>query len=628
MKFILTILTCLLLSCENSKQQQSSDLQLKNTNLERQEKVIAPDFMFNFLSNPDLENNTEEEEEEENKIILSRLHDKAENIVLPTSEGLDSVEDTYTNSEKKFDFYPLVVDPITKPVINKQDPITHSFVFGTSTVLKWLHHSEATHYRVYRRYITGNSFRLHADNVKEKEFVDYTTVAGQAYTFRVAAVTPIGEVVIGRKDIVVPSTPDTMKASPLPEPFTDPPHKTFEISVNTSTGEDLTNVIIEKFNAIPNGTPELYHKIKFTDENGRYWTEGDLANNPRGFKGVLPMIGRGYLILEGIDENFTTFYTTAPAVGFNTHPKQNTHSERAHFKLRQCVNIIFRNIAVEGGNIIEGQKVAEVKPVWWERDTPDTGAPAGAAVWHPGWELEHGFDVRNSKNIRFENVFVKGVFGDGIYWSHSSGVEIFNTTVEMTGRQGYGVSNKATNWKVIKSNSIAPRRAAFDMEAMKGGIINNGLIDGCKFYGHLVAGGSGPANNITIKNTGYQGGLRCLGSEENPRENWKIIDSYRMGKFGSGVTAVTFLYTHNVTFERNREAITTDQGRHGILIQDCSGEIRVVDNDFLNPSIIEVVDSGENVTIEGNTPQAKEIQLRSGEIKSLIVKRYNTPDRN
>lgn len=554
--------------------------------------------------------------------LLISCEGKTENISLPTAEGSGLLEATYTTSEETFDSLFLVGDQTSPPVLNEQEPLTHSFAFGTSTVLKWQHHPKASHYRIYRRYITGNSFTLHADSVKESEFIDYSTVAGQGYTFRVNAVTPTGEVVIGRKDVLVPSTPDAMQASPLPDPFTDPPHKTYEISINTSTGEDLTNVIIEKFNAIPNGTPELYHKIKFTDQNGRYWTEGDLANNPRGFKGVIPMIGRGYLILEGVDENFTTFYTKAPAVGFKTHPKQNTHSVRPHFKLRQCVNIIFRNIAVEGANIIEGQKIADpgLKPDWWERNTPDTGSPAGAAVWHPGWELEHAFDVRFSENIRFENVFVKGVFGDGIYWSHSNGVEIFNTNVDMTGRQGYGISNKASNWKIINSNSLNPRRAALDMEAMKGGVIDNGLIDGCKFYGHLVAGGSGPANNITIKNTGYQGGLRCLGSEEYPRENWKIIDSYRIGKYGSPVTAVTFLHTRNVTFERNKEAITDDQGRHGILIQNCSGEIRIVDNDFLNPSFIEVVNSGDNVTIEGNTPKAK-IKLRSGVIKPRIIKR-------
>lgn len=592
MKYILYILALLLISCEEA-QQQSTPGKVQGLDLQ----------VFNIYPSKYESSTTEKLEE----WMLSRF--KAKSGVFSPLEYNDELElnkGLYSSAEENLEVHLLVVDKTSNSIFEKQEPLAHSFVFGTSTKLDWHDHLEATHYRIYRRFITENSFRLHADNVKESEFIDYTTVAGEGYTFRVNAVTPNGEIEIGRKNIEVPPAPDAMQASPLPEPFTDPPHKTFEISINTSTGEDLTNVVLEKFNAIPNGTPELYHKIKFTDEKGRYWTEGDLANNPRGFKGVLPMIGRGYLILEGVDENFTTFYTKAPAAGFNTHPKQNSHSDRAHFKLRQCVNIIFRNIAVEGANTIEGNHITDPKlrPDWWERDTPDTGAPAGAGVWHPGWELEHAFDVRYSENIRFENVYVKGVFGDGIYWSHSNGVEIYNTNVDMTGRQGYGVSNKASNWKIVNSNSFNPRRAAFDMEAMEGGVIDNGLIDGCEFNGHLVAGGSGPANNITIRNTGYTGGLRCLGSEKYPRENWTIIDSYRMGKHGSGVTAVTFLYTNNVTFERNKEGITDDQGRHGIFIQNCSGEIRVVDNDFLNPSFIEVVNSGDNITIEGNTPKA------------------------
>lgn len=587
----------------------------------------------------------------------------------------------------------------------EENPVVHNIIFGTSVELDWFPHPKASSYIVFKKHVSMTSFVRVAQDIKEETYVDQSTTAGYHCFFKIAAQTEEGVKDIGTIEVKIPETPEIYNPQPFPETIPDNV-KVFQVVADIDSEEDQTNIIQEQLNNIPNGTPEQYNLIELIGKDGRIWTEGDLENNFRGWKGAIYLIGRRYLILKGFGDG-VTFYSKAPAVPLGSSINKGEHSRRNIFKLRNFTNLWFVDVNTEGPNRIKGSLIGttpELTPEWWYRKfrnqsdetllkyqdaligdrevpeslteeeyleflrrgikenvpewylmeneekllgdsivpegltreeyleyltnriptrtivpaNPDYGAGYHAMVWRGEWEQEHGWDARNGVNLRFTNCKGRYLLGDGIYASHVENLIIDDDCVmQDIGRQNYGFSNGLKGLVMSDAEAINPRRSPIDFEPMKNGLMQDILIHRTRIEGRIAAGGYGRINNFIVKECDLQGSIRWLGDKNHPRKDVTFIDNVKRGSFHSPVTSNSFTGTENVTYNGNKEVIGTNQGRHGILVKDCSGKISICDNDWGNPCIIEVADSGEDITIERNTPEPL-IVIRNGDDVKII----------
>lgn len=361
-------------------------------------------------------------------------------------------------------------------------------------------------------------------------------------------------------------------------------------------GTDETATIQAQIDAAPDGTPDCSTIIRFPE--GRYHTEGDLANNPRGRNGVLLFENRHNLIVEGP----ATFYTEAPAVPYDTSVPGNTYSLRRHFWLKNCSNITIRNIRVEGSNYTEGRKLAAGTPPFWQGG-PDNGSAAGFPGYRGSWEFEHAFDITDSKNITIEDCEVDSVWGDGVYIGNhpsvgSDNIILRNLNLRFTGRQGIGASN-CRNVLIENVTVDHGRRAAIDLEPFSdNSFVTDVEIKNCNMHplqSHFAMGGRGDVSRINIHDNIVNGAgltLHCFDSAGlTRRSDWTFTNNIRLSNYGSPLAPIRFTMTDNVTIDNNTVPVVATQSRRCVTFDDCQGDLIVTNNNFVNGCYIDEIDS-------------------------------------
>lgn len=419
----------------------------------------------------------------------------------------------------------------------------------------------------------------------------------------------------GSKETEGPSSPER-EENEEPEPWKEPKEvDTYEIEIKDDGG-DLTAQIQRQLDVIPDGTESRPVLVKFPA--GRYWTEGDLENNPKGEKGIFNLTERKYMILEGNSkEEPTVFYTKRPAVPYGGKIGEGEYSRRRHFWFIRCEFLKVRNIKVEGSNLIPGSLLGtspEYTPDFWKGGT-ETGSRAGAPAYEANWEFEHAFDFRDCKNVDIYDCQSNGTWGDGVYIGNSKDnpsdtVTVRNCHFRFTGRQGVGVAN-ARNVLIENIHVDKGRRAGVDLEPFKDGFVENVTVRNCKLHVAQVpiaAYGRGWVDNIKIIGNEYSFGgfIKCSNSNEEEkrhRKNWLVKDNVRTNEHGSPSADVKFSRTDNITLEGNRFNVSKKQSKETIQFADCEGEIIVRNNDFLGGKYIVKRGTTSDIILEGNTPE-------------------------
>lgn len=467
-----------------------------------------------------------------------------------------------------------------------------------------------------------------------------------------------------------PPDPDDGITPPKPEPEPDPKpvSKVFEIDIKDD-GTDQTNYIQDQINKIPDGAGFVTDKVKpfellkkfignkwseWTFEilgfgervfniirfpEGRFWTEGDIANNPYGRAGVFLIRDRHNLIFEG---SKTTFYTKAPAIPFGGNVGKNILSWRRHFWFRECSNIIVRKIRVEGSNQIDGRLIGttpELTPDFWYltnlreagidnweylKDEEgnripapnDSGSIGGAPAYKSYWEQEHAFDFRDCENVLMHDCEVFGVWGDGVYigadYGESRNIVIKDCYFKFTGRQGIAGANNARNILVENVEIELGRRADIDWEPhSRGGYVIGAIVRNSKLHAvqvPIAALGNGNVSDIQILDNEFSGGNFIIAGDsdrQNPilRGNWIVKGNKRTNWFGSPMASSSFYHMENILFEGNFDQVSSKQERESIAFEDCSGELIVRDNNFSGGIYIQKLGNTTDITLENNTPE-------------------------
>ena len=391
--------------------------------------------------------------------------------------------------------------------------------------------------------------------------------------------------------------------------------KVYEIKLDPSSTEDLTRQLQEQLDAIPDGTEDSPNTVRFP--KGRFWTEGDLQRNPRGKAGIINLLDRHHLIIEGYSKDEpTTFFTKAPAIPYGGNVSKRDYSHRRHFRIHQSSNIEVRNIRIEGSNTTEGKLIGtkpEHTPDFWKGGADD-GASTGFPAYRSYWEFEHGFDIINSKNITIEDSSVFGVWGDGIYIGQSTtnpseDIVLRNLHLKFTGRQGIAVSDA----RKILIDSVwieKGRRSGIDLEPFHDeGFANevevaNSIID--VQLTPFAAGGKGDVSDIYIHNNEYSGSgntIYCRTSnEQNPtiRRNWRFIDNVRTNRYGSSAPVIKFGWTENILIEGNVDRVSHRRGYY-VGASYCKGLV-VKDNEVEGGKTVRIYQT-EGVEISKNSPE-------------------------
>lgn len=387
-------------------------------------------------------------------------------------------------------------------------------------------------------------------------------------------------------------------------------------------GSDETAAIQAQINAAPDGTVAFPTIIRFMKglSDGKAHTEGDLANNPRGANGVFLFQNRNNLIIEGPSAiNPATFYTTAPAVDFNTTVSGNTYSIRRHFWFKSCTNILVHFIRVEGSNYTEGPSLAIGVPSFWLAG-PDTGSTTGFPGYHASWELEHGFDITDCQGFTLEDCQVDSVWGDGVYLGnsiahYSNDVTLQRLNLRWTGRQGIAMAN-CRNILVDDVTVVYGRRAAVDMEPFSTtGFVTDVEIRNCDLHPlqtQFAAVGDGDVSRINLHDNALSGAGGTIDCRDSlgltRRADWTFTNNIRSTNFGSPLPPIVFTMTDNVLIDGNTIPIVTTQGRKCVRFTDCNGTLTVINNDLRavgNPTdgslYIDQIRSS-TVTNTGNNP--------------------------
>lgn len=368
--------------------------------------------------------------------------------------------------------------------------------------------------------------------------------------------------------------------------------------VASEDGSDQTAAIQAQIDAAPDGTHPLFPTIIQFPE-GRYHTEGDLANNPRGAFGVIRITNRHNLAIEGP----CTLYTEAPAVPYNSSISGNTYSNRRHIWLDNCTNITIRNIRVEGSNYTEGKLLAPGVPAFWEGG-PDNGSLVGFPGYHAPWEFEHGFDITRCQNVLLEDCEVDSVWGDGVYIGSpqfdnpSENIVLRNVKTRFAGRQGIALCN--CRYIVIEDCDVDhARRSAIDLEPQQ----NNGFVTDVEIFNcdlwprqNIIAAlGVGDVSRINIHDNtehGPGGSIQCADAALlKRRSDWTYINNVRIGNFGAPIAPLIFKMTDNITIDGNTIPVIATQSRKCIKFEDCQGALAVTNNNFGDGCFIEEINS-------------------------------------
>lgn len=395
----------------------------------------------------------------------------------------------------------------------------------------------------------------------------------------------------------------------------------YEIIIDNSEDVDLTIMIQEQIDAIPDGKTGKPNIIRFPE--GRFWTEGNLENNPKGLKPVIHFLNRHNLIIEGANpEKPTTFFTKAPAIPWGGSVGKNMYSKRRHFSVEESTNIIVRHIRIEGSNRIKGELLGtapEYTPEFWGGG-PDKGSGGEAHGYVGYWELEHAFEVKDSKHVLLDRVEAYGVWGDGLYIGNSTGnpseyITIKDSYLGFVGRQGIAMAN-CRNILVDNVHIEWGRRADIDMEPFSSdGFVEHVEIKNCVLESLMTTfamGGRGQKNYIDIHHNEFKrGGTISVydSKQENVSTDIKIRFNRRTGgAFGSPASMMGFRQVRDVLIEGNIDHVAHSQSKKIGFFTDCEGSLVIKDNDFGAGDNITVRNSFDSIELVGNNNEITIVQ--------------------
>lgn len=269
--------------------------------------------------------------------------------------------------------------------------------------------------------------------------------------------------------------------------------------------------------------------------------------------------------------------------------------------------------------------------------------------------FEHGISNTHSDNLVYENITVKNVAGDGIYFKFCNNVLVKNVIADGINRMGAGVSHGCHNIKFDGFEAYNCTRASIDLEGDGTYSIIDGVeITNCYLTTYLAAGGNSRINNVNIhhnrwiKNIIMKGNMWTKNPEYNPeleesesnprnlslepRENWFVEDNELIGGGGTPMAMVRIRYCKNVKVNRNNILVPTTQGRWGIDLNYCSGRIEIIGNKYENPCIHRILNCAAGTEVIIDEPNndnvyiieidgVKEVRGTNPELLALIEKK-------
>lgn len=137
---------------------------------------------------------------------------------------------------------------------------------------------------------------------------------------------------------------------------------------------------------------------------------------------------------------------------------------------------------------------------------PHTNGGVDAKAYNKYLEVQHGIEIRKSRNVKIMATNISHIFGDGIYVAaNSSNLEITNVKITHNGRQGIAIVS-GHDILIEKCHIAQIRRASIDLEpnSDKEVVKNIRIVDnvfGPKRLNWIAAGSSkGKVSNIIVEN--------------------------------------------------------------------------------------------------------------------------------
>jgi len=336
------------------------------------------------------------------------------------------------------------------------------------------------------------------------------------------------------------------------------------IPVIPNTGQEVGLELAEAFRKVANGSDVVLAK-------GDYLVDLDLNSPDK--QAAVELYGKHDI---SIDFQGARLYTSR--LGIDDSGERRT-SRRLQVNIMGCEDISVKNLNIESVYNVADKYIYEI-------------------------EQEHGVSNTNSKNLYYENIFVKNVGGDGMYFKYCQNVHIKNIKTDGTNRMGVGVSHGSHNLKIENYEAYNCIRASIDLEGDGTyGIIDGVEITGCYLTTYLAAAGNSRINNVNIHHNRWIKDIIMKGnmwtdnpdynsdleeSSENPktlrlepRENWVVEDNERIGGGGTPMAIIRIRACRNVKINRNKNIqVPTSQGRWGIDLNYCEGRIEIMNNGY------------------------------------------------
>lgn len=348
---------------------------------------------------------------------------------------------------------------------------------------------------------------------------------------------------------------------------------TVHIPVIPNTGQEVGFELLEAFRRVKNGSDVVVAK------GGNYLVDLDLHS--RNQQAAIEFYGKNNIVLDAQEAKL---YTSR--FGVIDFSKKGL-SDRLQLNVMDSENITIRNLNIESVYVTHKKYIKAL-------------------------EQEHGISNTKSKNIVYENITVKNVGGDGLYFKYCENVTLKNIVTDGTNRMGIGISHESYNIKIDNFEAYNCSRASLDLEGdNKGRYIDGVELTNSYLTNYLAAAGNSIINNVNIHHNRYitsiimKGGMWIDNPNYNPneieslenqkeipremRENWVIEDNEYIGGGGSPVAMVRIRYCKNVKINRNNIVVPTSQGRKGVELTYCSGRIEFMDNKYVNPCIHRIV---------------------------------------
>jgi len=332
-------------------------------------------------------------------------------------------------------------------------------------------------------------------------------------------------------------------------------------TIPTGLKHDATAALNKFLQSVPNGVT-----VQFP-ENAVYRIEGTLLLKEQ--QGIT-VDGRG-----------ATFRATDPMPDYQkagNYSKWRAVRTRAQWRIKDCRDIVLRNIQVIGAHKNAGRK----------------------GVYDSNREAQHAFDLLGVTGVVVESVRISDVYGDGVYISAGShNVTVRNSHIQRTGRQGMAVG-KAYG-VLIQSNDIRDsRRGLLDIEPYgREWSCGDVRVIGNRFGGSrllaLPMGGSGAIGAVLVANNTFEGPNGTpLVSHRTKSTGVKRGPFFFVGNSGNiggspapglrfGEVSGVLIAGNRLSFNKKREmsVLSTQTGKAGVFGNWFPGASRLAADDVL-----------------------------------------------